>query len=350
LPFSFRPAPRIWPARKSSIRRLFLLLTSKLKRPKPENRARDRARENFLDENAPDERTPRAAVLTYRVGGVDWIRNSRYGGSLNEDRIGESMARAVAEAVRKANRFVVREVGAPRDWAVFGESAFQNLAAGEWVFDGRIDDIEIETRCERTRKYRNDSHDRKGERHRDEYDESYTTIIEFTVHHRAQAPDGTTWRSLDLDRKFSVSSSTQPRARELSKRIEKSALGTVSDWVRMLVREKRGKVTGRNGTRLILDLGRRDGVDGDVDFVFERAANDGLLGIAARPDADHDSVFACIARPVRVEETWCEVEVGYNGSGGLFGPDVKWKKRDAMSNAVAAGDIAVLTSRAYGAK
>ncbi|HEX8551206.1 MAG TPA: hypothetical protein VF681_06575 [Abditibacteriaceae bacterium] len=298
-------------------------------------------------EPAPVAGLPRAVVRPYGVDDAEFSagRNWRswFSSSIDEEAIGESVARSVADAVRRAGRFNVSQIGSPSDWNDLAPSRFP--AEADFVLDGRIDKLDIETKRVKNKSRDKDSRDR---RNRDD-DESWSVAIEMTVRHRARRSDGEIWRQIEVEKTATHTFSSRPRVSAIEDMIEDAARDTASGWARMLVQEKRGRIVGREGTLVNLDLGRRDGVGMDVDFFFERPEGEGFSRVAARPDAKKDA-FVCIARPVRVDEASCVVEIGYNGSGGLFGPDVKWKKRAEMTAALRTDDIAILTPRAYGAK
>lgn len=290
-----------------------------------------------------------------RSGRRDSYRASR---SLSAERIGAAVTRRVAEAVRKTKRFAVREAAPPTDWYKQAmQKANRASLDGDFLLGGSLKDACILIR-------------RKGDKNSD----SWEVEVSANLLHEARTRDGEVWRNAETSARASRTFYSVPSASDLERLVEEAAVNSAGRWARLLVVEKRGRVIARNGNRVTIDLGSADGVGMDTDFVFQRPEeatptvtevalsatsaptatgmypDPNLLYVVARPDPKHPNLFPITARPAKVEEHTCEVELGYNGSGGLFGPDIKWKPRNEFVGLLRDGDIAVLTPRPFTAK
>jgi hypothetical protein len=319
--------------------------------------------------------------------------------------MGREMGKRLTADMRRTGRFVVTELSGYRDcsgnWLLGGDDAKGFLAGSVYsgakpndldiIVSGRLYDLDLDVTRTRTKNKKE-----KGKK-RSEYTYSWEVEARVKIQHIAKLADsGEVWREVGMTKTKTETFSSEPLDSQLEDIVFDLAKGTMRGWVRQMVPEATGEVTRIEGKRIVVNLGRRDGIGNDVDFMFYRMldvmgddgqpireistgsaekkdvtegeplADDTLrvpgteqsenatekqkILVMARPDKDHESPFPCVGRPVQIEEDYCLVEIGYNGSGGFFGPDVKWKARETMLSFIQPGDIVVLTPRDANAK
>lgn len=307
------------------------------------------------------------AVGEYRVANWnlefrgDWddrdYRRSRRGARLESAEIEREAGRAVRDTLRQSERFVVSEM-----------SQSGSRTAGDYLVSGQLDiDCEIARTVTRRKERDRDKND-KYRRDRDEYSESFAARVTVAAHHQArEAQNDALWKELEVTKTRSQTFSSPPDEDDISKLARAAFKDSAPAFVRALVPSVEGRVVSKDGESVVLDIGRLDGVGTDVDFTFARdvalldargaALHDAngialtrRLLVAAQPSAKHKKPLACVARPGQIEDKTTLARLGYNGSGGFFGPDVEWKQNDNCLAAVRAGDIVILTARPASAR
>ncbi|MDQ3813618.1 MAG: hypothetical protein M3347_06670 [Armatimonadota bacterium] len=304
----------------------------------------------------------------------DYSRRRRYRG----DDIGQRLATEVVQQLLQSGRFEVYNRDRTVRWpfplelessgAVSAETARQMREASgvQYVVSGVVD-IEVTVR-----EYEEKSYDRKDKdgKRRERVRQCYETKVDVEVRHVAtDTSDGAIWRQLRQERSQSKTFyDDEPDDRDIDDLVLKASRGTVQGFVRQLVPEVEGQVVGKNRRSILINLGKAHGVGLDVDFTFYRwvevrdaagqVPTDPETGqplrrkvpIQLRPSPKHKEPFPVIGRPVQIDDSVTAVNLGYNGSGGFFGPEYEFKPRDNFLAEIREGDIAVLTPRPPDAK
>jgi len=289
------------------------------------------------------------------------------------DDLGRRFANEVVQQLVQSGRFEVynrdRIVRWPfplemnADGAVSAETARR---IGEASGAGYVVSGEVEIGA-MVREYEEKSSDKKRP---DKVRRCYETKVEVAVLHVAtNTRDGAVWRQTSVEKTASKTFyDDEPDERDVDDLVFKTARDTGRGFVRQLVPAVEGKVIGKNLQTVVVGMGRADGVGLDVDFTFYRliemrdAAGQVLtdpqtgqplrrkVAIQLRPTPKHREPFPVIGRPVQVEDAFTTVSLGYNGSGGFFGPEFEFKPRDNFITEIREGDIVVMTPRPADAK
>ncbi|HEX8832621.1 MAG TPA: hypothetical protein VF719_00395 [Abditibacteriaceae bacterium] len=317
----------------------------------------------------------RVGVFRYRVGRWNYSeiydgknnerrderrRSRRSWRELDEDAIGHAMAQEVSRELTNSGRFEVydtRRLQREREYRDNTSTlSVGRNAALDTAITGRLQKIDTEVRCTAS--------ERKGK-----ISYSWSAQVKVLTQHVAtDVASGAIWREVELEKSLSRTFSDWPDESELEDIVLDAAKKTIKPFVRQLVPEVEGVVAGKENGRIVVNLGKRDGVGADVDFTFFRmidvVGSNGKpildpqtgeplrrrVAIAAKPSPKHKNVMPCIGRASQIEDAFSLVQVGYNGSGGFFGPEYEWKQRDTFLDFLREGDIAVLTPRPLDSK